>query len=658
MSWRARAALLLTVLTGYGLRVWRLDFQELRGDEAFGYFFSRSSYARIVADTLALREPHPVASYFVQKTWLGLAGDSEFALRYAGVFFSVAAIALIYRLARGAGLPDRVAVLSAALLAISPYAIWHSQDARMYSMSLALTLASSVLALAWLQRRGAARGAVYVAVSLLALHAHYFAVFIVLAQNLYMLVLVIVRRIRPGMWTRWIGLQVALVALYAPWLFAARQLLLGYGGNGDSPALGEALLRALSVFAVGESTPAEQRAYWALLAFASAGMGAVAVAFYEPDREREGHAAGPPRMPLFFALYLGVPILATWFGAVSRPIFDERYLAAAAPPFFVLVAAALLWVKPPGEMVDRRRAVALRLTAVALLVVLLGGSVASLARYYGDPAYSKTRGWRMLAGTLDRLSACVPADEARLIQNYPDPTLWYYYSGPIAHLVLPPVAQGGDEARAIVASLVDDGVSWAAFVDQPATNWDAHDVAQAALAERFTQAAATQVEHWPVEVYVRAPQTFAPLSVEFGNGLALTGFAVTPARAAAGGTLAVHLQWDVANLVEAGALKLFLHLLDGDGRPAAQRDQALDLAGVEQADSPVVTSYGILLPETLAPGVYSLVAGLYHPDASGAPRVDTLDGADFVALQSVEVGPAGSAACTDYTPTDERRPSE
>ncbi len=313
MSWRARAALLCTLLAGYGLRVWRLDFQELRGDEAFGYFFSRSPYARIVADTLALREPHPVASYFVQKAWLGLAGDSEFALRYMGVFFSLAAIALIYRLACGAGLPNKVAVLSAALLAISPYAIWHSQDARMYSMSLALTLASSVLALAWLQRPGAARGTAYVAVSLLALHTHYFAVFILLAQNLYMLAVVVVRSVRPGLWMRWIGLQAALVALYAPWLFTARQLLLGYGGNGDSPALGEALLRAFSVFGVGESTPAGQRAVWAVVAVALAGMGVAAITFYAA---RQRARAAPRRTAEDVAfLYL-----------VSRRA-DPRYMA-------------------------------------------------------------------------------------------------------------------------------------------------------------------------------------------------------------------------------------------------------------------------------------------------------------------------------------------
>jgi FtsH-binding integral membrane protein len=38
--------------------------------------------------------------------------------------------------------------------------------------------------------------------------------------------------------------------------------------------------------------------------------------------------------------YLGVPVLATWWGAQNRPIFNERYLVASAPPFYLLIAAA------------------------------------------------------------------------------------------------------------------------------------------------------------------------------------------------------------------------------------------------------------------------------------------------------------------------------
>jgi len=136
----------LLLLLAFALRVFRLDFQELRGDEAFGYFFSLRSYDDIIATTLALREPHPVGSYFLQHIWLGWAGHSEFALRFVSVWFGVLAVALLYRLARRLELSPSTASVAALLLAASPYAVWHSQDARMYSILLALTLANPTFA--------------------------------------------------------------------------------------------------------------------------------------------------------------------------------------------------------------------------------------------------------------------------------------------------------------------------------------------------------------------------------------------------------------------------------------------------------------------------------------------------------------------------------
>ncbi len=140
------------VLVAFGLRAFRLGYQELRGDEALGRLFSLESLPKLVRQTIELAEPHPVASYVVQGEWLKLAGHTEFALRFVSAWFGVLAVALIYRLARRLGLGKGAAALAGGLLAISPYAIWHSQDARMYSISLALTLASTLLMLEALAR--------------------------------------------------------------------------------------------------------------------------------------------------------------------------------------------------------------------------------------------------------------------------------------------------------------------------------------------------------------------------------------------------------------------------------------------------------------------------------------------------------------------------
>ena len=69
-----RGVLLAVILIGFALRLFRLAFRELRGDESFGYFFSLPSLGEIVARTLALQEPHPVGSYFLQHAWLQVAG--------------------------------------------------------------------------------------------------------------------------------------------------------------------------------------------------------------------------------------------------------------------------------------------------------------------------------------------------------------------------------------------------------------------------------------------------------------------------------------------------------------------------------------------------------------------------------------------------------
>ena len=247
------------------------------------------------------------------------------------------AVALVYRLGRRIGLGAATAALAAALLAVSPYAIWHSQDARMYSISLALTVASTWLAIEVSSHRRWRFLVAYVLVTWLALQTHYFAVFVVVAQNLYFFGVALFDKEMRRFLGRWIAAQAALGLLYLPWLWLAVDILTGYRGAGDSPAFAAMLQRALSVFAVGESVPMEQRVVvYAVLAALLVLLGAARLAWAGPRARRA---------LTLLALYLAVPLLATWLSALQRPVFNERYLIAAAPPFFLLIAAAVLGVR-------------------------------------------------------------------------------------------------------------------------------------------------------------------------------------------------------------------------------------------------------------------------------------------------------------------------
>lgn len=490
----------------------------------------------------------------------------------------------------------------------------------MYSMSLALTLVSTWLALEWFLRRRWLWGVAYVAAGWLALHTHYFGGFVLLAQSLFVAMRVWTL---PRPWRTlggWVALQGLLALLYLPWLLPAAAIVTGYGGNGDSPGLILATQRALSVFAVGESAPAAQRVWWAGLAASLLFVGVLRLAHGRPNRS---HAAW------LLLLYLATPLLATWVSAQSRPIFNERYLVAAAPPFFLLLAAALA---PPTQPRWRRGA---SLASMALVVLLAAGMVASLHRHYNDPAYSKTRGWRALATTLARYSASLPADQVRVAQNFPDPTLWYYYTGPVDHIVLPPAPHDTAGAAATAQALASAGVTRVLLPVQPAANWDDAGIAQAALAGRYRLATTATVGVWPLGLYVAPPAAIRPFDATFANGLQLNGFATQPIAPTAGDLLVLFLAWGRAGATLAGTEVVFAQLLDGAGQLAAQDDRPL--AEAAEAEPGL---YAIPLPEALPSGVYRLIAGVYDPAQTGAPRIALVTGADHIVLAEIEIRPA------------------
>ena len=653
---RVRWLLLLTLLLGWGLRLWRLDYQELRGDEVFGYFFSLRPFDDMVQATVDLQEPHPVASYVVQQEWLGWAGHSEFALRFSSVWFGLLAVVLLWRLAQALTLPTTTALLATLLLAISPYTIWHSQDARMYSMSLALTTASTWLMVGWLQRQRRSWAIAYTVVSWLALHTHYFSVFVLVAQNLF----VLIRLLRRGMivhaptkqpqipslqssyqviLANWLIMQATIAFFYGPWLLRVQGTLTNYHGNGDSPSLGAMVRRAGSVFLVGESVPAEQQLWWALLAGALLIWGGICLV-------RAG--ANGRRTLLLLSFYLGVSLVATWWSAMQRPIFNERYLVAAAAPFYLLLAVGLGqsgWLagwgarqlKPASATQSALKRTGLRaVIVVGVWLVLVLGMVLSLQRHYSDPVYSKTRGWRTLAATLVQWSAGLPPEKVRIVQNFPDPTLWYYYRGDVAHLVLPPGAQDEAGARVAVQGLRAAGVERVLLPLQPAPNWDERGIAAAALATKYQLLYEAPVGVWPVELYVAPATRVTQVDFHFQNGVRLAAFALQPPIVTPGNVLAVHLDWQTTSATLSGTEKVFVQLLNSAGQLVAQDDRPLSLP----TNQPIMSSlalYGILLPTTLPPGDYQLIAGLYDPAQPGAPRVWTTAGVDHIVIKTIPV---------------------
>jgi len=93
---------------------------------SFGQFFSQFMRA----------DNHPPLYYLTLKTWSGLFGYSEVALRSLSVILGIGTIFLVYLIARELFKKDKFLVaISIIFLATSPLHIYYSQEARMYVMA-------------------------------------------------------------------------------------------------------------------------------------------------------------------------------------------------------------------------------------------------------------------------------------------------------------------------------------------------------------------------------------------------------------------------------------------------------------------------------------------------------------------------------------------
>jgi Dolichyl-phosphate-mannose-protein mannosyltransferase len=350
--------LLLGAITTVGILLRVPSFSDsLNGDELATYYVvTDHGFDRIIEIVRGDQEVTPPLYLLLAGLTQGI-GDQMDSLRWVPLLSGIASIPLTYAL--GVQLVARRAALTAAaIMALSPFLIFYSTEARAYAPAMLFALGSTFALVR--AARGGRRWwwALYAALSCAAMYTHYTVAFVLAGQAVWALVY------HRDAWRWLIGSNIAAAIAWAPWLSS-------YQADQDSP--GAQLIGILQPFgfdafktdvlhwAFGHPltllSVREMPGNWAI-GLIALGL-AIAVAGIGWEMVRQGRVGLPGEgVSLVFILALSTPVLAALYSAVSVSVFLPRNLISSSPG----LALAL------GLIVTRPRARAVWVSATAALV--------------------------------------------------------------------------------------------------------------------------------------------------------------------------------------------------------------------------------------------------------------------------------------------------
>lgn len=167
------------------IRIITIDNQSFWADEALTAYEARQSLTGMLQLVTSIETTPPL--YFVLIwTWAKAFGTSEVALRSISTMAGVALVPIAYLCAREL-LDRRAGLVAAALVAVNPFMIWYSQEARSYMLLAALSGASFLWFLRARSDPSRRNLGWWTGFSALALMTHFFAGFAIAPEALWLL---------------------------------------------------------------------------------------------------------------------------------------------------------------------------------------------------------------------------------------------------------------------------------------------------------------------------------------------------------------------------------------------------------------------------------------------------------------------------------------
>jgi mannosyltransferase len=228
------------------IRFSTLDVQSFWLDEGLTVHEVRMGFGDML-NQIRAHEATPPLYFVVAWLWAKVFGSGEVGLRSLSALLGTATVPVAC-LAGASLVSRRAGVMTAALVCVQPLLVWYSQEARAYALLVLLAALSFLFFVRALRHPGRLDLVLWALVSALALATHYFAVFLILPEAIWLLLAAPRRRAA--------AVATAGVAATAS---ALVPLLLTQRGNTDTATWGVDQLHRLGgfpkQFLLGESGP-------------------------------------------------------------------------------------------------------------------------------------------------------------------------------------------------------------------------------------------------------------------------------------------------------------------------------------------------------------------------------------------------------------------
>jgi mannosyltransferase len=327
--------LLLILVAAAVLRFWDIDRTSLFHDEGISFYQADRPFYAMLMETAKDNYPplHNIILWFT----IRFVGVSETLLRLPSAIMGVGAVYGIYRIGSMFG-PRGTGLAAAGMLAVLPMHVWHSVEARMYSLLTFAAICFMWATIVHWQRHSLRSTVILAFATLVLLMSHAYGSLAIVSADAYLLLRAWwTNRLRDRVTVFWLGSQMIGTILFLPWIVVLANRSLAVSATGFWIAYPDMRFIVDHVKSLLGTFPLV-----ALIVLGFYYLFRLAAAASRPLENAASRYRISFETGLLLASLLGPFALAYAISHVAFPILYNRYLLVSVPAALLLLSRAVL----------------------------------------------------------------------------------------------------------------------------------------------------------------------------------------------------------------------------------------------------------------------------------------------------------------------------